>query len=182
TRYAGARPGFLVVPGEEVTMAAFGKPVHVNALCTSTTIGGGQFKSRPEALTSAVTKIRAQGGIALINHPNFGYALEPAHIASAAEAQLLDIFNGRPQVHNDGNSEHRSVEAKWQDLLDRGIMIAPAAVDDAHMFAAQATDGIPSSKPGTGWSGVAAAERSIPALCTPLPTAHLHASNGPQLE
>lgn len=179
--YGKARPGFLVVPGEEVTMAATGKPVHVNALCTDQTIGEAKFKSRPEALTWAVTQIHGRDGVALVNHPNFGYALETEHIAAAAHPHLLDIYNGHPQVHNDGNAEHSSVETKWQELLDRGIMVAPAAVDDAHAFAATPKEGIPSSRPGTGWINVAAEERTVSGVCAALRKGHLYASNGPEI-
>lgn len=179
--YAKERAGFVVVSGEEVTMAASGKPVHVNALCTDQTIGEAKFKSRPQALTWAVTQIHARDGVALVNHPNFGYALETAHIAAASQPHLLDIYNGHPQVHNDGNAEHSSVESKWQELLDRGIMVAPAAVDDAHTFAKAPREGIPNSRPGTGWIGVAAEERSAAGVCAALRKGHLYASNGPEV-
>ncbi len=180
-RFPSARADFVVVPGEEVTTVAAGKPVHVNALCTESTIGGSKFKSRPEALSWAVNKIQAQGGVALINHPNFNFALETDHIAAAEGAHLLDVYNGHPQVHNDGNASHTSVETKWQELLDRGIVFAPAAVDDAHAFAPTVAEGIPNSRPGTGWIGVAASERSVEAVCLALREGRVYASSGARI-
>ena len=67
------RPGFVIIPGEEITMTVEGTPVHVNAICAKSTIGGGPMPSRGEALGSAIRKVREQGGAALINHPNARY-------------------------------------------------------------------------------------------------------------
>ncbi len=72
---AEQRPGFVMIPGEEVTTLGAGKPVHVNALCSRTTIGGGAFPTVREALGWAVARVKAQGAIALVNHPNFEWAL-----------------------------------------------------------------------------------------------------------
>ena len=40
------RPGFVIIPGEEITMSAEGVPVHVNGLCTKSTIRGEQFPTK----------------------------------------------------------------------------------------------------------------------------------------
>lgn len=175
----GLRPGFLLVPGEEITMAASGKPVHVNALCTRETIGDKRFNSRPEAILWATERVAEQGGVALVNHPNFMYALDLEHLReTAGTAHMLDIFNGHPQCHSDGSEEHPSVERLWQKLLDAGVMIAPAAVDDAHAFTPEPPAGVPNSRPGTGWIGVAAAERTVEGVCDAMRTGRVYASTG----
>src|SRR5262249_32746042 len=65
------RPGFVIIPGEEITMLGDGYPVHVNGLCTKKRIGGKNLKDQASALEWAVSEVHAQGGVALINHPNF---------------------------------------------------------------------------------------------------------------
>ncbi len=173
--------GFVLVPGEEVTMAATGKPVHVNGICTNETIGEARFSRRDDALRWAVARIEEQGGIAMINHPNFLWALGEEHIAAASRAHLLDIYNGHPQVKSDGDDAHAPVEALWQALLDRGVLLAPAAVDDAHAFTHEPPSGVPNARPGTGWIEVAAAERSAEAICEALRRGRVVASHGPRI-
>ena len=48
------RPDFVAVPGEEITLTIKNKPVHVNALCTSRTIGGKSFDDRRAGLGSSL--------------------------------------------------------------------------------------------------------------------------------
>ena len=179
---ANKAPGDIVVlPGEEVTMAARGKPVHVNALCTSHTVGPAHFERRSDAVSWAVDQIRAQRGVALVNHPNFVWTLEARHIAAAPGAQLLDIYNGHPDVHSEGYAKRPSVEVIWQTLLDQGSSIAPVAVDDAHAFTLVPLSGIPRSRPGTGWVGVFADARDPRSICDALGAGRTYASQGPEV-
>jgi hypothetical protein len=173
--------GFVLIAGEEVTMAAVGKPIHVNALCTHTTIGQRNFDNRSHALQWAVDAITAQRGVAMINHPNFLWSLDAKLMAPVSGAVLLEVYNGHPHVHSEGDERHASVEALWQQLLDDGSDLAPAAVDDAHQFGKAKVDNIPQSLPGTGWVSVYASELSRSALCDALGKGRLYASNGPEL-
>lgn len=178
---AGVPEGFVLVPGEEVTMAATGKPVHVNGLCTTDTIGEARFARRDDALRWAIERILDQGGIAMVNHPNFIWALQGEHVVTAAGAHMLDIFNGHPHVNSDGDDKHASVEALWQSLLDIGIDMAPAAVDDAHAFTADPPKGVPNAVPGTGWIEVAAGARDASSICEAMEQGRVVASNGPRI-
>lgn len=175
------RDGFVLLAGEEVTMAAVGEPVHVNALCTATTIGERKFGNRSAALQWAVDSVRAQGGIAMINHPNFSWALDSRLIAPVKGASLIDIYNGHPHVHSDGDETHASSEQMWDELLGRGLRLGPAAVDDAHQFRDEPTDKVAESRPGTGWVMVYAAALERRALCDAIANGRLYASNGPVL-
>jgi hypothetical protein len=179
---AWERPGFVILPGEEISMAAQGKPVHVNALCTRTTIGGGKgFTTRSEALAWAIGEVQAQGGVALVNHPNFAWALELRHLAAAPGAHLLEVYNGHPHVNNDGDERRPSSERLWEALLEAGSTLAPAAVDDVHAFATDPEKGIPPARPGLGWVEVFGADASRSAICEGLAAGRLYASNGPRL-
>jgi hypothetical protein len=174
---------FRLLPGEEVTLAAAGQPVHVNAICTQRTIGGANFESVASALQWAIDRVADQRGIAMINHPNFHYALDIEDMQRVRGAQLLDVYNGHPMVRSDGDETHLSVEAMWEMLLTSGSTIAPAAVDDMHMLRDEPTDDrVPHARPGTGWVEVMAAELTRPAICQALAEGKLVASNGPHLE
>ncbi|AUX30567.1 MULTISPECIES: CehA/McbA family metallohydrolase [Sorangium] len=171
---------FLVIPGEEVTMAAAGQPVHVNALCTKRRIGGGTFRTARAALAWATSEILAQGGVALVNHPNFHWAIEAEDIADAEGAQLVEIFSGHPHVRSDGDATHTSAEEKWEQALSSGQPIAAVAVDDMHSLAG-ADKQVPQVGPGTGWVEVFAEETSQAAICAALGAGRLYASSGPRL-
>ncbi|WP_437561211.1 CehA/McbA family metallohydrolase [Sorangium sp. So ce542] len=171
---------FLVIPGEEVTMAAAGQPVHVNALCTKRRIGGGTFRTARAALAWATSEILAQGGVALVNHPNFHWAIEAEDIAGAEGAQLVEIFSGHPHVRSDGDATHTSAEEKWEQALSAGQPIAAVAVDDMHSLTG-ADKQVPQVGPGTGWVEVFAEETSQAAICAALGAGRLYASSGPRL-
>jgi hypothetical protein len=172
---------FVLIGGEEVTMAAAGMPVHVNALCTRSVIGGGRFKSRVDALRWAVERIDEQDGVALVNHPNFHYALEVQHIAQVPGAKLLEIHSGHPMVRHQGDADHTSSEQKWDQLLSLGLDYAAVAVDDMHALAERPAARVPKARPGTGWVGVFGGETSREAICDGLRRGRLYASSGVEL-
>ncbi len=168
-----------MVKGEEVTMAAHGKPVHVNALCHRRALGGGGFTTAGDAIGWALKKIRAQGGVALVNHPNFDWALTLADLENARGAALLEIWSGHPYVHTEGDATRPSHEVLWQQMLDRGIDIAGVAVDDMHNLIPSAPE--PASRPGRGWVDVFAQTPTEKDICAALGAGKLVASNGPHL-
>jgi len=172
-------PGFVLVPGEEVTMRVGSVPVHVNALCHRETIGGGDFPSAEAAFAWAIPRIRAQGGIALVNHPNFEWALSAADLRHAEGARLLEIWSGHPFVRSEGDAFHPSHEALWDKALSSGQIFAGVGVDDMHYLSATPAD--PVAGPGRAWVEVFSAELSRPAICSALDRGRLYASNGAAL-
>ena len=170
------RPGFVIIAGEEVTMTVGGTPVHMNAVCSKNTIGGGPMPSRAEALSWAIRNIRGQDGVALINHPNFEWALSARDVMSGRGAHLLEIWSGHPYVRTEGDAAHKSHEALWDEVLGGGEHFAGVAVDDMHHLAPDAPD--PASRPGRGWIEVFAREASEPAICEALRSGRLYASTG----
>jgi hypothetical protein len=186
SRDAGlATDGFVLLSGEEVTLDVDGAPVHVNALCTARTIGAARFRDRAAALAWAVEAARVQGGVALVNHPNFHYALDAAVIARAPGAHLFEIWSGHPEVRSAGDATHPSAEALWEELLTQGAASAPAAVDDMHRLGTRPRrDGeraAPRALPGRGWVEVFVPALTEAAICDALREGHLYASNGPRL-
>ncbi|MEP7127039.1 MAG: CehA/McbA family metallohydrolase [Byssovorax sp.] len=169
---------FTLIPGEEVTMTGAGKQVHVNALCTKATIGGHHAEHQGESLAWAVQKIREQGGVALVNHPNFDWALTAADVAAARGAQLLEIASGHPWVHTDGDATHQSHEQIWDAMLTRGETFAGVAVDDAHHFHRPGHDPPHLALPGRAWIEVFADTPDREAICAALAKGRLYSSTG----
>ena len=169
---------FVLIPGEEVTMMGAGRQVHVNALCTKGTIAGHHTERQGESLAWAVQKIHAQGGVALVNHPNFDWALTATDVAAARGAQLLEIASGHPWVHTEGDATHQSHEAIWDAMLTQGLTFAGAAVDDAHRFQGSRRDPEHLALPGRAWIQVFADAPSRDQICAALAKGSLYSSTG----
>jgi hypothetical protein len=178
-------PGrFVLLPGEEVTLTAREPsrlPVHVNAICTEHTIGGGTMSTVPIALAWAVTRIHADGAIALVNHPNAKWALTAEDLRYAESAEMLEIWSGHPSVRTAGGRGHPSAEALWETTLRAGQRFAPAAVDDMHRLEA-GVDERRAAGPGRAWVEVFATEITRRAICADLSRGRHIASSGAQLK
>jgi len=171
---------FVMIPGEEVTMWGAGKQVHVNALCHKATIGGHKFDTQREALAWGVARVREQGGVALVNHPNWDWSLTAADLPSARGARLLEIQSGHPFVHTLGDETHASHEAIWDAALTAGEDLAGVAVDDAHAYAPRAPD--TAARPGRAWVYAFSKELTRAAVCKALAAGRLYASDGVTLK
>lgn len=172
------KKSFVLVPGEEVTMMGAGKQVHVNALCTKSTIGGHHAEHQGESLAWAVHKILEQGGVALVNHPNFDWSLNANDVAAARGAQLLEIASGHPWVHTEGDATHQSHEAIWDAMLSQGLTFAGVAVDDSHHFRGPGKDPAHLALPGRAWIQVFAETADRDQICAALAKGSLYASTG----
>lgn len=175
------KPSFVIIAGEELTMTVQRTRVHVNGLCTKRTIGGGKHPSVRSALVHAIEYVHAQGGIALINHPNFDWALTADDIRDAKGAELLEIYSSHPHVPSSGDATHPSQEAIWETLLDRGETIGSVAVDDAHYFNTDKPNNSNPAKPGMGWVEVFVPTTDRTAICEALRTKQLYSSSGASL-
>jgi hypothetical protein len=176
-------PGFVVIPGEEVTNS-WGRggdehPLHANALCAGATLADGErFDHADQGLSAMLAAIRAQGGVPLINHPNYGWALDADDIVHGASGRyLLEIWSGLPAVEAEGDLIHRSEESKWNDVLASDTDAIPVAVDDAH--GDHEGDGGSDALPGRGWVETFGRETSVAAICAALAEGRLFASSGP---
>jgi hypothetical protein len=174
------RGSFVLVPGEEVTMFGDHRQVHVNGLCTKRKIGGHHAETQAEALAWGTEQVLAQGGVALVNHPNWDWALKADDLASAKGAALLEIASGHPRVHQEGDATHLSHEAIWDEALGRGLHFAGVAVDDAHNFADRAP--LQPARPGRGWVQVFSEETTREAICAAMKKGRLYASTGAEFD
>jgi hypothetical protein len=179
TRYATSHgQKFVLIAGEEITMTGAGRQVHVNALCTRSQIPGGVFASKTGALSNAIASVLAQGGVAIVNHPNFDWALSSSEVIAARNAQLLEIASGHPHVHSSGDAKHPSHEALWDQALTAGAHCMGVAVDDAHRI--DGSDS-PRALPGKAWVEVFADRADAKIICGTLARGDLYASTGVEL-
>ncbi|MGW8265094.1 MAG: CehA/McbA family metallohydrolase [Longimicrobiales bacterium] len=171
---------FLLIPGEEVTSAFEGKPVHVNGLNLRERVEPRRDSTLVGTIQANVDAVREKDGVPHINHPNFGWAFGAAELAQVENDRLLEIFNGHPEVHNLGGGGYPGMEEIWDILLTRGKRIYGIAVDDAHHF--QGEFGRNRANPGRGWVAVKAPGRDAAAILEALEEGRFYASTGVVLE
>jgi hypothetical protein len=171
-------PGFVLISGEEITMTGKGRQVHINALCTSNRIPGGNFGSAAAALSNGISAVRAQGGVALVNHPNFDWALSAGDVTDARDAPLLEIASGHPYVHSAGDATHPSHESLWDIALSSGADFMGVGVDDEHHIDVSSD---PPATPGRAWISTFGDVTEAPAICAALAKGELYSSTGVEL-
>jgi hypothetical protein len=177
-----ALPGLVLIPGEEITMAL---DVHVNGLGlwhvippASPRPSATGLEARRGLVEQAVGAVRAQGGLASVNHPNFRWALDFEVLAAAPGFQLLEVFNGHPEVNNEGRRGQDGAERLWDRLLSAGRRVWGLATDDAHRY----HDFAPIyANPGRGWVYVRAEQCRPDLLLEALASGDFYASTGVKL-
>ena len=167
---------FLLIGGEEITND---KVVHVNGIGVSAPIPKQAGETVTGILQASIDAVRAQGGIPLINHPNFIWAFTAAEMKPLKNAGLLEIASGHPQVNSDGDGRVPSAEQMWDELLTGGMRIFGAAVDDSHNFRSEFT--LERANPGRAWVVVRAAVLSREAIVAALDAGDFYASTGVQI-
>jgi hypothetical protein len=168
-------PGFVMIPGEEISSQGDDKPVHVLALCIGDVIASGRFSDTRSALLDAVGAVRHAGGVPVVNHPNFQWALTTSDVAALHGDYALEIWSGHPEVNTLGSTLRPSHEELWDELLTRGRDVSAVAVDDAHTLMQENTA---SATPGHGWVQTFGGETSRKAICTALAGGQYYASSG----
>lgn len=172
----GADQQFLVIPGEEVTDRFETKSIHVNGLNVDTLVmpqGGGSVL---ETVQRNVDAIRAANGVPHINHPNFGWSISADELARVKNNKLFEIFNGHPMVNNVGGGGSPGLEAMWDTILSRGVLLYGIAVDDAHHF--KRPWDAEASRPGQGWIYVRAERLGADAILEAMERGDFYASTG----
>jgi hypothetical protein len=170
---------FLVIRGEEVTDRFAGRPLHINGLDPSRLVAAQGGASAVEVVQRNVQAIRAANGVPHVNHPSFGWALSAEELAQVRDLRLFEIYNGHPQVNNEGGGGVPSLEAMWDQILSRGVLLYGLAVDDAHHF--KRHDDRTAARPGKGWVHVRADTLAPRAILEALERGDFYASTGVEL-
>jgi hypothetical protein len=174
TRLASA--DILLIPGEEVTDRLPKKPLHVNAIGIETAIKPQGGENPVGVMQRNVAAVRKAGGIAQINHPNFGWALGVDELLKIEGATLLEIASGHPYVNMQGPP---SVEAMWDRLLTSGKRIWAVAVDDSHHLKRPWDTDV--ALPGKAWIMVRGEKRDAVAILAAIRRGDFYASTGVEL-
>ncbi|MBI5544236.1 MAG: CehA/McbA family metallohydrolase, partial [Deltaproteobacteria bacterium] len=163
---------FLMVPGEEITNLSW---VHVNGIGIATRIPPSLLSAPSAAAAESIAAVRAQRGIPIVNHPNYGWGLGVRTLLETGGMTHLEVFNGSPATHSSGDGSHPSVEVLWDRVLSGGKRVFAVAVDDAHRFK---TWGSEYANPGNGWIAVRAPELTQQALLDAIDQGNFYASTG----
>ena len=167
----------VLIPGEEITDRLPKKPLHVNALGIEEAIAPQGGATPVEVLRRNVSAVQKAGGIAAINHPNFGWAFGAEELLQLEGAALLEIASGHPYVNMLGPP---SVEEMWDRLLTAGKRIWGVAVDDSHHLKRPWDTDV--ALPGKAWIVVRAGEREAKAILSAIAAGDFYASTGVEIE
>jgi len=171
------RQDFILVPGLELTGK---KNIHTTALNVKEVPNPNFDSEHPhEIVQNHVDLILGLGGKPIINHPNWIYALSGKQLLQVNRVEMMELYNGHPDVNNAGDKKHESTERIWDQLLVSGKKMYAVASDDAHHFHSIKPE---LSNPGRGWIMVKASELSANALLESLGKGHFYASNGVMLK
>lgn len=178
------RNDFILISGEEVSDY---KHIHTTGMNISREV----FPQYPNKLPSIVDNrfenfkiylmqkhtdsIISANGIAILNHPNWNSGASAADIQKVERLQMIELYNGHPDVYNWGNKEHASVEKKWDSLLTTGRKIYGVSSDDAHFFKKWS---INESNPGRGWVMVQSSELTPNAITNAMSKGDFYSSSG----
>jgi hypothetical protein len=171
---------FILIPGEEITLA-FGKArAHVCALNPSTLATARVGSSLLETLQNEVDAARRAGAVPQVNHPNWKWSLTETEMKELRDVHLFELLN----VNRDSNSfsagSRPGTEELWDRLLSAGKVFYGVASDDTHDYLG---DFIANrAYPGKGWVMVRVAELTPDAVCRALDNGDFYASTGIELK
>jgi hypothetical protein len=174
---APAIDGLVLIPGEEVTGRLAKKSLHVNGIGLARAVPPLDGETSVEVLQRNVDAVRAAGGIALVNHPNFGWAFGAGELLQLRGVTLLEIASGHPYVSAQGPP---SVESMWDELLTAGHRVWGVAVDDSHHLKRPWDTDV--ALPGKAWVVVRAAKADASSILAALESGEFYASTGVELE
>ena len=167
---------FILIPGEEVTDRAEGKPVHLCALGINALVGPRHGKTIVETLQNNINAVREAGGIAVINHPNWKYAIGAKELASLKGARLLEVYNETKDSNNFPAGGMPGTENTWDALLAQHILIYGVVADDTHDYIGEFS--AETDNPGKGWIMVRATELTPEAIVSAIEKGDFYGSVG----
>lgn len=176
------RDDFVLIRGAELNYPALVYPdlVHVRLM----SLGGLNFKPEPSGpgrgvqLQDFVRDIWIGGGIPVLSHPNYLWAIAPEDVPPLVGLFLFELYNGARDPEYHGGGEHPTSEELWDTWLTAGCSLYGLAGDDAHRY----DPGRKIQTPGRGWVMVKAEERAPRAILDALHRGHFYSSNGVHLE
>ena len=170
---ADRRRDFILIPGEEITGS---KGIHTTGMNLDGLVDSSfDGEHKHEVIQDHVHGARAAGGIPILNHPNFGWAVTAEDMLPVEHLHHFELYNGHPAVHNEGDATRPSTEELWDQLLSAGMRIWGVSSDDMHNLESWGPE---VSNPGRGWVMVRADELSPDAITDAMTRGDFYASSG----
>ncbi len=178
------RKDFILIPGEEVTDH---RHVHTTGMNVHRVLPAHRPDPLPDSLPEGyenfkvylmqkhTDSIRGVGGIPILNHPNWESGVPASNIEQVNSLNMIELFNGHPEVNNFGSDQHPSMEQKWDSLLSAGRKIYAVSSDDAHYFHEWGPE---ISNPGRGWVMVRSEKLSSEAISDAMEKGDFYATSG----
>jgi hypothetical protein len=119
-----------------------------------------------------------------INHPNFHYAITIEDMINLRGERFFEVYNGHPQVHNEGDSLHPGTEQMWDEinmayLKRKQPLMMGMGTDDSHSYH---QFGTAYANAGRGWVMVYAESLDAGALIAAMERGDFYASSGVMLK
>ena len=183
---------FLMVQSEEITA----KNVHINAtniqelILPYTGFDPNKSESVVNALQRTIDTVmdqRRRTGVPMfphINHPNFKWALTAEELMQIDHEKFFEVYNGHPQVNNEGNEQHASTDRVWDIILTERLArlgkppLFGLATDDSHHYHNEPKK---TSRSGRGWVMVRAKSLTVEGLIAAMEAGDFYASSGVRL-
>jgi len=185
-------PGnFLLMQSQEITDQFQGLPIHLNATNLKKQIppqgGAGVAATMQKNIDAVLAQRKATGQPMFphINHPNFGWAIQPADMIQLRGEQFFEVYNGHPAVNNYGDTGHLSTGQIW-DVINAyrlGVHKLPLmfglGTDDAHNYHDFA---VGQSNTGRGWVMVRAKSLTPGSIIAAMERGDFYASSGVEVD
>ena len=145
--YGNNHPDILMIPGEEVTVR---EPfnIHMGAIGINSYVEPVYGNDSIDTIKANTNAIHAAGGIAVLNHPNYRWAVNHEMINKVKELKFFEVFNGDKATNNLGGEDVKSMEEMWDFLLSNGKLIYGVATDASPHYKNFSSL---LSNPGRGW-------------------------------
>ncbi|MBI3543374.1 MAG: hypothetical protein HY075_08900 [Deltaproteobacteria bacterium] len=132
-----------------------------------------------EMANKQIAEAHADGGVALLNHPNFYWALPQDDLLKIDGFEILEIASGHHLVNEAGNSTHPSEEELWDTYLSQKHRVYGAGVDDTHEY--HVFNDKVETNPGRVWIQVWAPKLEEHVLCEALRTGHFYTARNSKI-
>lgn len=180
---------YVIIQSEEINGRFESKHIGINATNLMEVIApqaGNSVLDVMQRNVDAVLEQRQKTGRPMfphINHPNYQWAVTAADLAALEGDRFFEVYNGHPDVHNEGDSTRIGTDRMWDVVLaerllhGREIMYG-LAVDDAHHYHGQASRLV---NPGRGWIQVRSESLETDSLIAAMERGDFYASTGVEI-
>lgn len=167
---------FILIPGEELTDKAEGKPIHLNAIGIKNVVKVQHGNAKLKTIQNNVEAIRKAGGIPQINHPSWRYSFNDTTLSQVKNVKLVEIYNISTENNNYSAGGYPGMEEIWDKVLSAGVMMYGVISDDTHDYLDEFS--ADKSPPGRGWIMVKANELTAEAIIASLEKGDFYATVG----